>query len=239
MIVWVLAAAAAVLVFDGGGGGGGGGGASVVPRVGVGGVVMTRKQDLIRYLSAAGLDPAWRDFFVFVAAGESGFRTTARNDSSSEARAAARGYRKNKDRLSVCGHPAVLYSWGSGGWFGMLPTTAIFSLPRGLRCHDPVTAVFDPSLSVAAAVGMARSLSQRPHYRGTVLSMRAGWGWPAKIGDPERLRERRPVYVLRAEKLGLPASYVDSALPPLSLTSQDALNGLARAGLYVPTGGVA
>ncbi len=98
-----------------------------------------------------------------------------------------------------------------------------------LRCSPPATIVHTPSLSIAAAVGYANGLERWSNYLGTVLSMRAGWGWPAKMGDPEHLAKRRPVYVKRAEKLGYPSTYPDEPLPKLTLSAAAAYNNIETA----------
>lgn len=193
------------------------------------GLAMTNRKDVEAYLSAAGLPDVWVRFFTFVAAGESGFSVKAKNDSPGEARAAGIAYKRNAEKLKHCGFAAGAYTFGSGGWFGLLPANAAMNLPKELRCHEPGAIVFVPQLAVPAAVGMARGLMRWPQWQGTVLSLRAGWGWPAKMGDPERLAARRPVYERRAAKLGYPPGYSDTVLPKLTISAAQAYDNIAAA----------
>lgn len=193
------------------------------------GLNMTKRKDVEAYLFAAGLPDAWVRFFVFVAAGESGFSVRAKNDSPGEAKAARVAYKRNEAKLKGCGFAAGAYTFGSGGWFGLLPANAAMNLPKELRCHEPGAIVFVPQLSVPAAIGMARGLTGWSNYQGTVLSLRAGWGWPAKMGDAERLAARRPVYEARAAKLGYPVGYSDTILPKLTISAAQAYDNITAA----------
>ncbi len=183
------------------------------------------RAELERLLAESGLPNAWQQFLVFVAAGESGFHSTALNDTPGEAKASKRGYDRNAGRLAACGNPPSWYAVGSGGWFGMLYAYAPFNLPDEYRCMNPADIVHDPVLSIAAAVSFARYLKGVSNSD-TVVSMRAGWGWPAKANDATRLAGRRPVYVKRATKLGWPPSYVDSVLPAVGIDAAGVIANL-------------
>lgn len=86
-----------------------------------------------------GLAVAWR---------ESRFNNRAVNDSRSEANAACRGWERNKDSL-YRNNPfgAQGFCWGSGGWYGLLPPSAM--QPEVFRNLDPRVWIFDPAASTA------------------------------------------------------------------------------------------
>lgn len=69
--------------------------------------------------------PGFADFAEAVAWNESRGNPDAINDSRAEASAAARGYDENVRRYGSSGFPRSRYVWGSGGWFGFLPSTAL------------------------------------------------------------------------------------------------------------------
>ena len=99
---------------------------------------------------------------------------------------------RNRERFAGCGYPASAYTFGSGGWFGMLPANALAQLGDAHRCMPP-SSVFDPRVSMAMAVGFARGLMRWKAYERmpTWLNLRAMWGWPAKGGDLSYLAKAR------------------------------------------------
>lgn len=179
----------------------------------------------VRQLAAdAGLPPEWGDFLALVAHNESnGGYPRAVNDRPSEVAASARGYARAADRFEACDHPESAYTWGSGGLFGHLPSTAFSGLKAG-RCLDP-SRLLEPEVSLAAAVSFGRGLMKWPRFnrQPSWLNLRAMWKWPAKGGDPEYLAERRPHYEEDAAAVGLPASFLDQRPPPLSMSGDDVL----------------
>ena len=185
----------------------------------------------VRGLAAeAGLPDAWGDFFALVAWRESKGNSQSVNDSTSEAEAAARAYDRNRDRYAGCGHPASAYTFGSGGWFGMLPANALAQLGDAHRCLPP-SSVFDPRASMAMAVGFARGLMRWKAYERmpTWLNLRAMWGWPAKGGDLSYLAKARRAFEEDAAAVGLAPSWLDGRPPPLSVTGAEVLARLRAA----------
>ena len=67
---------------------------------------------------------------------ESKLNAEAVNTSRSEAAAAARGYDGNLNRYGSSPFPRSRYVWGSGGWFGFLPSTALAD--RAWNNEDPL-----------------------------------------------------------------------------------------------------
>ena len=179
----------------------------------------------VRGLAAeVGLPDAWGDFFALVAWRESKGNPQAINDSESEAEAAARAYDRNRARYQGCGYAASSYTFGSGGWFGMLPANALAQLGEVHRCLPP-SSVLKPRVAMAMAVGFARGLMRWDGYkrRPTWLNLRAMWGWPVKGGDPEYLASVRPKLTEDAAAVGLPPSWLDHQPPPLPVTGAEVL----------------
>ncbi|MCA9650289.1 MAG: hypothetical protein KC501_10295 [Myxococcales bacterium] len=179
----------------------------------------------VRGLAAeAGLPTAWGDFLALVAWNESKGNPQARNDDDSEAKAAAEAYARNRERFAGCGHPESAYTFGSGGWFGMLPANALAQLGDAHRCLPP-SSVFEPRVAIAMAVGFARGLMGWSRYQRvpTWLNLRAMWGWPTKGGDHAYLAKAKPKFEQDARDVGLPASWLDGTPPPLSTSASEVL----------------
>lgn len=203
--------------------GGGGGGGSVPPMP----EPLSGGQDDIRYLAEwAFLDEEWTIFLEWVAKGESNFNNLVglgnpslfpdwakANKSMAEAAAAARGYERNS-YLKSCGWGASRYTFGSGGWFGLLPASAVAAF-KGTRyeCIDPWS-VFDPVASFVEALDYARRLVS--NWSGfkknpTWQNLRLGWGNPSEMGDPEALAR---VDGEDLEALGYPVSFMHRQVTP-------------------------
>lgn len=181
----------------------------------------------VREMAArAGLPDDWATFFALAAWRESKGNPNAKNDSDSEAAAAAKAYRRNADDFEACGYGEDAYEY-SGGWFGIMPANGLEQLPASLRCLPP-SAVFDPVVALAMAVGFARGLMRWDQYEAepTWLNLRAMWGWPAMGGDAEYLEGRRPEYEEDAAEIGIPASWIDRRPPPLTVTPSQVLERL-------------
>ncbi len=91
--------------------------------------------------------PGFAAFALAVATSESRGKNTAANTSESEARYACKLYEANADtRYKDNPHSAERWCFGSGGWFGFMPATALSG--KAFRHMDPYM-VFDPAASVA------------------------------------------------------------------------------------------
>ena len=129
-------------------------------------------------LTAAQLDEDWRIFFRAVARGESGFDSNVvlgerrlypagsepskRTDTlgPGEARGARKAYLRGLEegRYQGCPWTGDDFSWGSGGWFGMLPANAWYAyLNTGLGCRHPHY-LLHPVDHVVVGVDFARRL---------------------------------------------------------------------------------
>jgi len=154
-------------------------------------------------LRDTGMSEDWVNFFLLVAARESNFNPTAENTSPSEAEAARKSYEHNEAKLAPCGHPAVTYTWGSGGWYGFLPAVAMLHLPPGEQCLPPGIVPFNPELSTAAAAGNARGLMNWAGYQSapSFATLRQGWGNPSAMGHAAHLQERIPKWIGDGKKV--------------------------------------
>jgi hypothetical protein len=102
--------------------------------------------DLARIVEQRAQMPGFAKFALAVAKNESRGNNLALNDSTSERNAACRGYDNNLSKYGNNPYGRDRFCFGSGGWFGFLPSTAL-SAPS-FRNEDPYL-VFDPAASVA------------------------------------------------------------------------------------------
>lgn len=103
----------------------------------------------------------------------------------------------------------------SGGWFGLLPATALSQDPLG-HAMDPAR-IFDPAFAVAFAAALVHSLYTR--YDARIWSdVRAGWKRPALAKtslvhpDKQALLQRFDSDLRDLEALGLERSFKDRAV---------------------------
>lgn len=229
------------------------------------GTAINRKgmQDVKRLAAQAGLDEDYQNFLVFVAFGESrgnnlvglgdpalfppwtvthtkwvnNGRPVLSDAQRNEARAATKGY-DNSPHLHGC-WPRSGYVFGSGGWFGFLPSTALSRLRNTeLRCQHPFT-VFDPASSIVYAMLNIRGLQQRGDWDRSpknVWALRVGWGLPSAMDDPTRLAQRRKKYENHLRALGIPTSFLDKKLPPLGSFDPVALHRALGGLVWLPGG---
>lgn len=171
-----------------------------------------------------GAPAIWQDVFALIAYGESkgnddvglgqieGAPVWARmNISANDAAAAARSYDRNESWLRPCWQPET-YSFGSAGRFQMFPANglAAFKGDAIYRCVHPWS-LFSPGPSMIFAAWMARRLTQWPNYKGTVLSLRAGWASPTTMDKPTQAKREK--WMGHCQSVGLPPSFIDKKLP--------------------------
>lgn len=238
----------------------GGGGGSLPP-----GTAINKKGfQEIRQLSArAGLGQDYTNFLIFVAYGESkgnnlvGLGNPAlyppwtrthqkwlddgqpalSNAQRKEARAATSGYNRSA-YLHGC-WPKSGYVFGSGGWFGFLPSSALKGYKdTALQCQHPFT-IFDPVNSVVMALKFIRGLQGWKAWRDgpqTVLALRAGWGLPSKMDDTAHLASKRAKYEKHLDALGIPRSFLDRRLNRLNNFDPVAVVQLLGGVIWLPGG---
>lgn len=96
-------------------------------------------------------------FSLAVTKRESGFNSSAVNDSPGEAAAACRLYRRNAEGIYKDNpYGEAGFCWGSGGWYGFLPATGME--PKAFRNRDPRVYLFDPAASTAMFADYVRDI---------------------------------------------------------------------------------
>jgi peptidoglycan hydrolase-like protein with peptidoglycan-binding domain len=197
--------------------------------------------DIRRLAATAGLPEPYQNFLVFCAYGESrgnnlaglgnpdAFppwsathrtwiakgRPAATQKQAKEARAAVTGYRRNT-WMHGC-WPEPFYTFGSGGWFGLLPSSGLAVFRNtSLACQHPWS-VFDGPSSVVMAMGMIGRLRRWPQFKAnpTVHALRVGFGAPGEMNNATWLDQRHAHYVVHLKKVGLSATFLDEVLPAL------------------------
>ncbi|MCR9165536.1 MAG: hypothetical protein ACE37F_00785 [Nannocystaceae bacterium] len=136
-------------------------------------------------------------FLLAAARTESGGRSSAMN-TATDAKPAfslfcrdqnfARRYAQNPWRPSTCTPQAAgAARWAySGGWFQIMPATALATADKRAHTHDPAR-VFDPPFAVAYAVDLAARIARNYGAR-TWGDVRAGWALP-RWARPEAVSE--------------------------------------------------
>ncbi len=167
--------------------------------------------------------PGFADFAVGVAENESRFNNLAVDSSPSAQRQARYGYANNPVRYGDSGYPASWYTWGTGGWYQMLPTTALAD--RAWNSHDPML-VFDPVASTFLLAAFVQRV-QRNHFaklphaernwlavRRFLRSNKAGLDWQEQLPGTRGKRER---FGRDLEANGIPAGFMYDFVPTNSL----------------------
>jgi len=211
--------------------------------------------DLVAVMDAAQLPEDWQIFLAAVAWGESRWNSDVglgpndhpgrppwlrRSKASAglqraEAKAALRAYRHNANRFAGSPWPEDRYTWGSGGYFGMLPAYAVINgfaaTPQWIPQIDPWD-VTDPIVSVVCAVGFARGLMRWRQFKqggGTWLALRVGWGRPGSMASKGRQNQVRPKLARALAELGVPESFMYRKVPQLTIPKGAALLSLIEA----------
>lgn len=179
------------------------------------------------------LDDVQRKFLILVARGESGWNPlvglgdpslfppgTKPNTKASakaqegEARAARVAYDRHAAYFEACdAGDRAAYSFGSGGWFGMLPANGLWQLrDTPLACWPP-RAVFEPVRALVMGLAFARGLQGWDGFKAnpTVGNLRAGWGLPTSMGT-DIAADRLAKYRRHARESGLPESFIDEPI---------------------------
>jgi len=108
--------------------------------------------------------PGFSAFALGTSLRESNWNSNSINDSKSERRKAAQGFKGALSRGFFRDNPyrdePALWGFGSGGWFGFLPSTGLAQGgKRGPFAEAHPGLVFDPSASVAMIAGFVRRIS--------------------------------------------------------------------------------
>ena len=198
--------------------------------------------DLEAAMDAAGLPDDWKIFLAATAYGESKWNTDVGlgpNDhpgrppwmrpskasaklQNNEARAACKAYDKNAAKwFANSPWPPARYCFGSGGWFGFLPTYGLISgfkaTPELIAQIDPWD-VADPLVSLVMALGYARGLMRWKQFAaggGTWLTLRVGWGRPANMSTAQSNAKVRAKFASHLAEIGVAPSWMDQRVPQL------------------------
>jgi hypothetical protein len=187
-------------------------------------------------LAVAGLDDAWLRFFEQTAHRESRFSTRAANRSTGEAAAALRVADRWRDLIATAGFPFESWTFGSGGWFGFLPGSALidgsrksFRFPLDYVREVGPNGVFQMGTSVASALAYAKGLSRWPNFQGSWASLNVGWGNPSKMGNAASIAESARKLEDRAAKLGWPRGWAMQPISALPSRTPSQYEAVARA----------
>jgi hypothetical protein len=156
-----------------------------------------------------------------VALRESGGNPYAVNDSIPEARAACRGWNKNRLTKYAASpyQDAASWCWGSGGWFGFLPSTALS--PPDFNLLDPELVRTSPVHQVAFFAAFVRAI-QRDYFpnlppehrnwlsvRRAMASLGTMHDWDESGSTSVRVRERLAKNLIAT---GTPPSFMFEAI---------------------------
>ena len=175
--------------------------------------------ELLGVVDNMGAPREWGTFFAAVAYWESKFNNLAENTSTGEAAAAKRAYDRaiDKGRLDGSPWPASAYTFGSGGWYGMIPANGMKAFHgTDLELLDPRAAVHDPVTSTIMAIEYARRIFGWAAFDGTWLSLRVGFANPSKMGDPDFVAKVRGRFAESLRAIGAPESFMHERVVSLS-----------------------
>jgi len=178
---------------------------------------------------ATHLSDDWMRFFEQTARRESNFRPNALNSTPSEVSASDR---MNDNSGVIDGINFSSYKWefGSRGLFQFLGV--VIALRGGkLRFSKSITNPkmgYNPGISMAAAVDYARGLMTWNNFEGSWASLNAGWGWPAKMGNADRITNSARKMENRAAELGWARGWARQPVPTIPSQTRSELDALAN-----------
>lgn len=177
--------------------------ASAVPRVPEQGGGYAEVRRLASQVEGEAGMPGFTAFALAVADRESDGNNLSANTSPSEAAAACRGYHDNLgdpfDRYVDNPYPESRWCFGSGGYYGLLPSTALAA--KGFHNSDPWL-VFDPEASTALFADWVYRIvrgyfHKLPAQHRTFLTLRRfmssntiGLDWREQKSKSPKIRER-------------------------------------------------
>lgn len=163
--------------------------------------------------------PGFADFAESVAVNESRFNNLAIDDGQSALDAARRGYDGNPGRYGDSPYPRSWYTWGTGGWYQLLPSTALASREWN---HEHPMLVFTPLGSTLLLASFIQRV-KRNHFenlpasernwlaiRRFMLSNKAGYDYEEKLPRTTAKRER---YARDLEQVGVAPSFMYEIVP--------------------------
>lgn len=221
------------------------GGGDTSARVPPSSVKPGRRVELDAVLASAqadGLcDAGWAAMLRIIARGESNFSSRAeagialgsppfadRNDAPAAALAAGRAFDRNAALFSGSSFPRERYTFGTGGWFAMMPANGLVAFKGTAGILSDPWGVFDPVASVAMALGMARRLQANPAYAARPLfsTIRAGWASLKRMRDVSFIERRMARWSGHAVDAGEPPELL--SMMPTPLPSADLWSWVQR-----------
>lgn len=174
---------------------------------------------------AAGMSPDWIRFLKAWAWHESKGNPRAANRRPSEAASALALYDRNRDVLGACPWGPGAYGWGSGGWYGLLPVSAVWAFvgTPALCKVDPQRTVFDPWESTLEAVAFAQRSMKREEFiePRTWKILNRATAAPTLMDERpgssrfERAEDADDRFMAALRALQIPAGFADQRVEPL------------------------
>lgn len=184
-----------------------------------------RWRELEANAQAAGVDDDWVRFLKAWAYHESRGKPDSLNDSEKARKGAGRLYDNQRETLGACPWGRAAYSYGAGGWYQLLPVSAVWAF-RGtpaLCKINPRRTVFDPWESTLEAIAYAKrsmqraSFKERPIWRILNRATAAPGLMDERPGDAqyERAKQADDAFAKALDRLGIPASFANQRVTPL------------------------
>ena len=182
-------------------------------------VASSEGRDLLRYYASiaeqeTGID-GLATFLDAAAYTESRHNSTAINDSASESAAARRLFLADRNQRRYANNSAIGMPerWAySGGWFGMMPATALATADGAAVTIVPES-VFWPQHAIAYATDLVVRL-KRNYGPDTWADIRKGWASPGLVNSTaERAMQTDTRFRRALRNTGHPESFADRRAP--------------------------
>lgn len=128
---------------------------------------------------------------------------------------AVSNFNRNRELYSDCPWPESRYTFGSGGWYGLIPSIGLHEFRKSpYQCLDPWS-VFMPYPATIMAIGYARRSMRRDSFKKdpTWLNLNRSWKAPSNMGSPQAGSDKRFRRALRA--MGVAESWADQRVANL------------------------
>lgn len=142
---------------------------------------------------------------------------------------AVSNYNRNRALYQDCPWPESRYTFGSGGWYGLIPSIGLHEFRKSpYQCLDPWS-IFMPYPSTIMAIGYARRSMARDSFKKdpTWLNLNRAWKAPSNMGSPQPASDKRFLKALRA--MGVSEDWATQRVDSLGPwnSRQDSINVLA------------
>ena len=193
-----------------------------------------RQEALRRAIAVAAVPDAWIRFLEQTSKREANFNPRAANRRDSEAAASLKMAERNKVKLNALGSSYEAWGFGSGGLFGQMPAAAAikggkYRFPKRFLANLGPNLVFNPGVSIAAALSYFDGLMKWKNFQGSWASLDAGSGNPSNMSKESKLRSHTEHMNERAEGLGWEPGWPMDTVPPLGRLTPARLEAIAGA----------